>query len=180
MKEEQQPSRSDRFVAFVLERGRNDTGFAARLRRADNPDTEYQSWDTLATFGVNLERDAERLPFALIGAALCRLKPERDGNASLGLALRSCFEENIDQGTVRLRRLLTCDSPEEACRVLRPLLGLLAAKAQKTLCFARLLNELLLFYGPARERIKVRWAQDFYRNGEIFETVKMNGTGEPS
>lgn len=177
---EQQPSRSDCFVAFVLERSRNDTGFAARLRRADNPDTEYQSWDTLAAFGVNLERDAERLPFALIGAALCRLKPERDGNASLGAALRSCFEESADQGEVRLRRLLTCDSPEEACRVLRPLLGLLAAKAQKTLCFARLLNELLYFCGPTRERIKIRWAQDYYRNGEISEAVNMSGKGEPS
>ena len=90
---EQQTSREERFVAFVLKRSQEDTGFAARLRRADNPDTEYQSWDTLAAFGVNLEQDAERLPFALVGAALCRIKPERDGTASLGMALRSCFED---------------------------------------------------------------------------------------
>lgn len=175
---EQQPSRGDRFVAYVLERSSTDAGFAARLRRADNPDTEYQSWDTLAAFGVNLEHDAERLPFALIGATLCRLKPERDGNASLGSILRTCFAENADQGAMRLRRLLACDSTAEACRILRPLLTLIGGKSEKRLGFAQLLDDLLRFGGHARERIKIRWAQDFFDNREEGASDAAIGTGE--
>ena len=174
---EQQTSREERFVAFVLKRSQEDTGFAARLRRADNPDTEYQSWDTLAAFGVNLEQDAERLPFALVGAALCRIKPERDGTASLGMALRSCFEDT-EQGAVRLRRLRACDSSEEACRIVRPMLTLIAAKTRKPLNFARLLKELLRFGGSVSERIKIRWAQDFYRNQEDGAEAKTPDAGE--
>lgn len=186
---EQQASREERFVAFVLDRSREDAGFAARLRRADNPDTEYQSWDILTSFGVSLERDAERLPFALVGAALCRFKPERDGVASLGEALRSCFEDEdngavANQGGARLRRLLACDSSEEACRIVRPMLALIAARTKKTLGFARLLNELLRFGGPFRERIKLRWAQDFYSGrkdfGEDSEADETTRVGDAS
>lgn len=177
---EQQTSREERFVAFVLKRSQEDAGFAARLRRADNPDTEYQSWDTLAAFGVNLEQDAERLPFALVGAALCRFKPEHDGTAGLGSALCSCFEDNADQGGVRLRRLLACDSPEEACHIVRPMLSLIASRTKKPLGFARLLNELLRFGGPARERIKIRWAQDFYRNQEGSGAAEAGDAGDAS
>ena len=75
MNEQWSLSKKD-FVAFVLKRSQEDAGFAARLRRADNPDTEDQSWGILAAF-VNLERDAERLPYAVIGAALCRFKEPR-------------------------------------------------------------------------------------------------------
>lgn len=174
---EQQTSREERFVAFVLKRSQEDTGFAARLRRADNPDTEYQSWDTLATFGVNLEQDAERLPFALVGAALCRFKPERDGTESLGLALRSCFGDNADQGVVRLRRLLACDSTEEVCSIVRPMLTLITARTRKPLSFARLLRDLLRFGGSASERIKLRWAQDFYRYQEDGTAAQIPDAG---
>ena len=43
-------NRSTAFVDYLCQRCPKDKGFAARLRRADNPATEYQCWDTLAAF----------------------------------------------------------------------------------------------------------------------------------
>lgn len=163
---EQQKSREERFVDYVLEKTRLDTGFAARMRRADNRATAPQSWDCLAAFGVNLTRERELLPFALIGASLCRAKVKRNGETGLGRAMRLCFAENSDHGSLRMRRLLACDSAGEVCRILRPLLMLLAERLAAPLDYAGLLRELLLFGAPGqedlRERIKARWAQDFY------------------
>lgn len=159
----EKPTKADRpanFVAHVLSRCAVDSGFAARLRRADNPATEDQSYDILVRFGINIENDYERSPFALIGAALARLHTTQDGTASLGRALKSCFEDG-EQGDVRLRRVLACDRQEELCRILRPLLALLASKAVQPLCHARLLREMLYFNLDA-QHTKLRWAQEYY------------------
>ena len=50
MAETKENSLSKTFVGFVLERASaapkiKDTGFVARMKRADNPDLEYQVWN---------------------------------------------------------------------------------------------------------------------------------------
>lgn len=159
--EQQEQTRSQRFVAAILEQCARDKGVAARLRRADNPDTEYYAYGLLCAFGVALERDEERQPFALIGAALSRSKLDHDGSLGLGKALRNCAD-SAEQSEARLRRMLACRRQDEACRTLRPLLSLIQAK-DEPLCYARLLDELLAFrLEEARRRICRRWAQEFY------------------
>lgn len=157
-------SRGEGFVAFALKRCQQDKGEAARLRRADNPATEHQSWETLSAFGVDLEKPWERLPFACIAASLARSKRELDGDCGIGRALSGCYEEGneSDQARARLRRLLACDSVEEACRILRPLLNLIDSRGRYPLNHARLLDELLRFHWN-EQNIKARWAQNFYR-----------------
>ena len=81
MAETQKNSLSKAFVRFVLARASaaptiKDTGFVARMKRADNPDLEYQVWNILLGFNIDIEFAARRLPFCLIGAALCRRQPE--------------------------------------------------------------------------------------------------------
>ena len=150
--ENKEQTRSQRFVAAVLARCREDKGFAARLRRADNPDTEYYAYGLLVAFGIALERDGERRAYALIGASLSRGKREQDGTLGLGDALRRCVESE-EQGEARLRRMLACRSQEEA----------LLASRNMPLCHARLLDDLLAFhFDDARRRICLRWAQEFY------------------
>ena len=149
MAETKENSLSKAFVGFVLERASaapkiKDTGFVARMKRADNPDLEYQVWNILLKFNVDIEFAARRLPFCL------------------GASLRSCFGDDEDQGSIRLRRLLACQTTEEVCRILRPMLSLITVKATKPLCFATLLDELLYFESNGQERIKMRWTRDFY------------------
>lgn len=166
-----EPTRLQHIVTAILEQCAQDKGFAARLRRADNPDTEPYAYGILCALGVDLERDAERRPFALIGAALSRDKRGQDGDLGLGAALRHCVEDE-EQGAARLRRLLVCRRQEEVCRVLRPLLSFLAAK-ETPLCHARLLGELLAFPSDdARRRIRLRWAQEYYGHDVEAETTE--------
>ncbi|MGV6474768.1 type I-E CRISPR-associated protein Cse2/CasB [Azotobacter vinelandii] len=165
------PSRTERFVSHVIERCQQDKGLAARLRRADNPATEYQSWELLATFSIDLEREEQRLPFASVACAIARAKAESNGSLSLGRAIAACYEDgrDSDQAKARLRRLLACDDIAELCRLLRPLFSLIDSRAGQPLDYQRLLQQLLRFSRDPQQ-VKARWAQDFYGQATDEET----------
>lgn len=163
-------SRGENFVRYVLDRIHQDNGFAARLRRADNPATEYQCWELLAEFGVNLEKEWVRLPYCAVGAALAKTKPETDGKLILGAAIAACYDDGSqsDQAKAKLRRLLACTTTEEACQILRPMLALITSRGVR-LDFSQLLDDLLWYGGKSRERIRTRWAQSFYHRPQEAE-----------
>lgn len=163
------PSKANKeqlFVEFVIDRCKQDKGFSARLRRADNPATEYQSWETLGSW-VDLDELWQRLPYATIAAAIARAKAEKNGSLRLGQAIALCYTDKIatnensnnTPGNVRLRRLLACNDVQEVCRVIRPILTLISSKVNEPLDYSQLLSELRYF----GEKSKIRWAQDFYR-----------------
>ena len=167
----QQPSRpatrEERFVTAIIKHCQQDKGTAARLRRADNPATEYQSWEFLAAFGIDLENDRERLPFLTVAAAIAKQKAEQNGQAPLGKALALCYDDkqNSVQGKAKLRRLLACYDLPEMVRHLRPLLALIQSKKTPPLDYQRLLKQLRQFsFEP--QRIKAQWAQEFYSHAE--------------
>lgn len=154
-------SRGQAFTRFIIDR-MQDNGVAATLRRADNPNTEYQSWDTLAAFNIELDKPWQRLPFATIAAAMAKAKAEQNGGTGIGQAIARCYEDGreSDQAKAKLRRLLACDSIEEVCRILRPLFSLINSKGNSELDYAKLLDDLLYWNNQST---KSRWAQDFYR-----------------
>jgi CRISPR system Cascade subunit CasB len=160
-------NKATRFVEGVMARCANDKGLAARLRRADNPNTEYQSWELLAAFNIDLEKEYERRPYAVISAGIARSKFDKNGELRLGQAIASCYNNGGDNGKesaqakARLRRLLACSDTSEVCRILRPLLALIRSKVSQPLDYARLLNQLLSFHWQP-ERTKAQWAQEFY------------------
>lgn len=164
------PDRAERFINSVIQRCQEDKGLAARLRRADNPATEYQSWELLAGYGIDLEKEWERLPFATLAAAVAKAKAERNGNLGLGRAIAACYDDGRDsaQAKARLRRLLACDDLPELCRILRPLFSLIDSKAGKPLDYVRLLKQLQHFAFDA-QRIKAQWAQEFYGNPIVVD-----------
>ena len=153
------------FIDYIIDRCQGDNGVRAALKRADNPATEYQSWEILAGFKVDLEYENQRLPYATIAAAIARAKIEKNGVTKIGAAIARCYEDGnaSDQAKAKLRRLLACDNVPEACRILRPLFSLIEAKGGVTLDYVQLLNDLLWFgHDDSQPRIKARWAQDFY------------------
>ena len=156
-------SREARFVASVLQRTQQDKGLAARLRRADNPATEYQSWEFLADLGINLEHEAQRLPFAVVAAAMAKAKAAHNGNLKLGQAMAACYSDGAksDQAKAKLRRVLACDDVPELCRILRPVLALIDSRVPQPLDYIRLLQQLHRFAWDA-QKIKSQWAQEFY------------------
>lgn len=161
------------FVEFVLQRIHKgkDRGFGAKLRKADNEATEYQSWEILAQW-IDLEKEKDRKAYGLIGASLARTKIPSDGKASLGKALQLASLKNADvsdikksSAALRLRRLLACKDRLELIEILRPILRYLESK-EIAVCHAQLLDDILWFeHDSSRERIRARWAQDFFGKG---------------
>ena len=165
MEKEQREDRSQAFINHVITRMKDDRAMGARLRRADNPATEYQSWEYLASW-VNLEHTHRRRAFAAVAAALARAKPEGDGALGIGRAIVEAYADaggkDNDQAKARLRRLLACDSSEEACDILRPLLRLVVSRGA-AVSYVQLLRDLLYFSA----RTKERWAQDFFNSAAV-------------
>lgn len=158
-------SKSLAFVEYIINRCQASNGLQAVLKRADNPATEYQSWEVLAGFHINLEYENQRLPYATIAATMARSKIDKNGTTKIGQAIARCYQDGnaSDQAKAKLRRLLACDSVPEVCRILRPLFNLIAAKGNIVLDYASLLDDLLWFgHDDSQIRIKARWAQDFY------------------
>lgn len=165
--------RSVKYVNFVISRAsdENDTGFAAKLKRAESESTEYQCWEILSQW-TNLENQTERKAFGLIGASIAHQLPEADGEISIGKALRRTDSESNSESitkssaAARLRRLISCSSSAELIQVLRPTLNLIASK-NIVPCYARLLDEILKFdFDNSRTPICARWAQDFFARSE--------------
>lgn len=155
--------RPEAFVRYVIGLTQNNKGKAADLRRADNPSTEYQSWETLIKFGIDLENKAERLAYQLIAAAISKAKVKRDGIVGIGIAIASCFDKGAlnDQAKARLRRLLACETVEESCAVLRQILQLISSKGNQNLSYTQLLKDLIQFNWNSTQ-VKIRWASNFY------------------
>ncbi|MFZ4504385.1 MAG: type I-E CRISPR-associated protein Cse2/CasB [Methylovulum sp.] len=162
-------NKSEQFVKFIIELIQKDNGATAALKRADNPATEYQSWEYLARF-IDIDKDYERLPYATIASALSKAKAEHNGTVRIGEAIARCYDDGKDseQAQAKLRRLLACDSVEEVCRVLRPLFSLINSKAGIQLNYADLLNDLYWFNADS-QRAKAKWAQNFYRHYSMDE-----------
>lgn len=165
---EKNKNKEQQFTEFIINRCNQDKGFAARLRRADNPSTEYQSWEILGAW-IELDQAWQRLPYATVAAAIARAKLDKNGSLSLGKALALSYAEKgstqpSDQAQARLRRLLACNDVQEACRIIRPILTLIRSKLQQPLDYGRLLSELRYF----GETSKIRWAQDFYGHSNKY------------
>ena len=165
IEDKEKPDREECMVSAIIKRCLDDKGIAAKLRRADNSATEYQSWELLASLGVDLEKEYQRLPVVTIAAAIAKSKLDKNGSMSLGQAIAACYENgsDSDQAKARLRRLLACDDLVELCRLLRSVFSLINSKAGKTLDFVRLLKQLRRFsFDDARIQVKAQWAQEFY------------------
>lgn len=154
------------FVAATLSRCRSDTAFRAAMRRADNPRTAAFAWPHLVKW-CDIGREYERLPFALVAAAIARELPEHDGDKDIGQLFRSCCasQDDMEREQRRFRRLIGCDNAVELCEVLRPVLSYLQGKAPGRIGYAKVLSDILYF----GEKVKLRWAANFFGKTAEFD-----------
>lgn len=155
------------FVARSIVRVKTDSACRAALRRADNPATDSYAWEYLLPF-CRLEIPAERFAYGLVGAAIARAMPEKDGVQDVGAALRNCCPGNTedDQKTelARLRRLLACDSAPELVAILRRVVRYLQSRDAR-LCYRQLLIDVLYW----NDQTRIRWTRSFFRSATVEE-----------
>jgi CRISPR system Cascade subunit CasB len=137
---------------------KKDTRFRAILSRADNPATASQAWEYLIPW-CDIEEERKRLAFATVAAAMARAKPDKNGSMGVGRAIAACYPDGFkdEQAKAKLRRLLACESVQEACNILRPILRLCDSRGA-LLSYAELLHDLTYF----GEKVRIKWATEFY------------------
>ena len=152
-------------VQKIFLRLKTDSAFRAALKRADNPATEYKSWEYLADFGVNLENKNERLLYTTIFAAIAKSGRESDGNLEFGKALCAAYDWDKESAPARskLRRVIACGDLAELCAVLRSILQFISSK-NVSICYQKLLDDLR-FFGSG-EKAKSKWAAQFYNSDD--------------
>ena len=148
-------------VQSVFLRMKSDSAFRVALKRADNPATEYQSWEYLADYGVRLDNDWKRIPYATVFAAAAKSGMDSDGKYGLGQALCAAYDwdKKSEPARSKLRRIIACSDVLELCSVLRSVLQFIASK-NVSVCYQSLLDDLI-YFGDG-ERVKSKWAQQFY------------------
>ncbi len=163
------PEEKESLVQAVFSRIQTDSAFRAALKRADNPATEYQSWEYLAYYKVRLDNEWERLPYVTVFAAMAKSGREKDGSLEFGRALCVAYDgdRESDPARAKLRRIIACGDVLELCAVLRSVLQFIASKGVP-LCYQHLLDDIR-YFGDG-ERVKSKWAQQFY--GSESENVE--------
>lgn len=154
---------NDAFQKMKNKKNEKSTAFCAAFKRADNPDLEYQCWEYLADLhitGMKLDKDYIRLPYVTVFSAMAKSKQTNDGSFELGRALFLAYDGDPESqpARMRLRRLISCESTEEVCAVLRPILQFIISK-EIHISFEKLLFDLKYF---SKEKTGSRWAQQFY------------------
>lgn len=148
----------DRAMGFMayLSRYKNDRGALANLRGGLSAARRQRAWPLLG--GFNDAIGAIGNPVFEMVAAMWAGAPELDspGIGNFGATLRR-LAGDLSSFEGRFKRLLTCDTREEAVEHVAPVVRAAQAKGVK-LDYTRLLSDLL-WWG---ERVKVEWAQAFW------------------
>ena len=167
--------RPENFVNHVMDFCNKENKAAlAALKCANNLQKQDKSLPYLATFYIDFDNQNEFQPYATIASAIAKADARQNGYVGIGRAIARCYDtvassdnkKEVDpQAKTKIRRLLACDSTDEACRVLRPLFSLIDAKGlAKTIDYISLLRDLEGFHIDWRqEQIKQHWARDFYK-----------------
>lgn len=155
----------ENFVKYIIDLYKRDKKAEVDLKKGDNKNLSYKSWQYLIKFNIDIEKDRDRIIYGLIATNIVKNKLDKDGKDSIGLALFKCYEsKNQDnkkdnKGEAKLMRLLACDNYNELCQVLKYYLPFIEEKAKGMLSYSVLLQDILYF----NEKTKAKWASDFFK-----------------
>lgn len=161
MEENQKPKKtSEAFVSYVTSKLAWDKSFSAKLKRADNPNTEHFAWDVILPWCHSAD-ESHRKIFGLIGASMARKRVLTDGALSLGFAIAKIEKGSENFNSARLKKILSCHDSVQLCYYLRPIIRQIESN-KLNLCYEQLLNQLL-FFDLYPDRQKKKWAKDCYK-----------------
>lgn len=175
------------FVAYLTDLKERDRGALARLRRslASDPGTDPQVYPYVENF-VGQERpdwDSWRLALYLCAGFFAMNPNHREGSSlgtAYGRAARSRESESLE---ARFMALLGAE-PERLPVLLRQIVSILASDSE-ALDYVRLLDDLAQWLNPwnheARDRLRQRWARDFYQayDRDAKRTTSQETTNPP-
>lgn len=154
---------------------REDRGYLARLKHGLAEGTEDQAWGILAMQGFDFSNAAKRKVWATVGGLAAILVDDgllkTDGWDNMGVVMRRIMNsvKSVDESRrktyeMKLRRLLNCTSAVELCELVAEAVRQAAAKGISVNC-RQLYFDLNGWDDiEKREKSRVHWAQDFYRN----------------
>mgnify|MGYP000876552331 CR=1 FL=1 len=155
-----------KFVAAVFERQKKRGDAPNRLGRSYCHAMEYQYWDLLAWFGIDVSCDRQRWPYVMIATAVSSSQFRRSGSLSLGRSIALCYKNGRDcrAARKRLRQLTESNDLSEIGHHLRLLFSFIDKKVSQPLDFAKILSQLKSISHGERHIARAQWTQEFYGN----------------
>ena len=150
------------FLNYVLNECKVNPAARAAFRRAGNPDTEFYAYEYIADW-CDLNNDKERRIYSLFSSFIADAMPESIHGISLGKGLKSAYDDGSKNPSAlsQMRRIISCRDWNELLPVLRRVLLLLASKRVKLDLVSTMKD--VFFFG---DKVKVKWAADFYQNNK--------------
>lgn len=175
MKSERTSSnRAAAFVQNMIELCKRSNGARSALRRAVSQEQEAFIYMYLSPW-IDLTDNRKRKIYTLVASMLASEKDVGSGSLSLGKALQLSVKKRIKKddsnkeppSDPRFRRLLATDGVDDALLVLPPIIRLIQARCPGQLDYVSLLRDLEWY----DERVRIRWARDFFRTVEEQEDI---------
>ena len=169
------PNKSEGFVEYIIKLVQENKAASAAIKYADHQTLSYKSWEYLASF-MDIEKENERLSYGVIGAAIAKNKIKNDGTVGIGKAIRYCCgtevkaEDAVEKS--KLIHLLSCGNTRELCLLLRRYIPFIESKVPGKLSYSQLLQDSLYF----GDKIKTKWAIDFYKQDNSIDGESQNDT----
>lgn len=153
------------FVEYIFKSISKDKGIRASLRKADSENLEWKAWSVIYPALGNLN-SRYRSTYALIASFIAKSKMEKDGDQSLGEAIRFADGKTDEGVSSRILKLVSVSDSEELASVLRRLVPYLLNK-DINLCFESVLSDMRLFEKEEfRQNIKAKWMTGYLKKTE--------------
>lgn len=143
-----------------LTKFREDRGALANLRCALRPALKSRAWPVLSRV-TGLDTPMLIVYETVVGLWASDPDNHSDNAGNFGATCQTLRGDH-ESFDVRFRRLLDCETRDELCERIAPIV--LAAQAKGVpVDYNRLFDDLKYFGGNGCDRVRIRWASDYYR-----------------
>ncbi len=158
------------FVNYVFENKEKDSALRSALKNATKENLEWRAWPYIERFIGNINNTDKRHIFALVGESIAKSKNKSNGKLSFGRAMfvvQNPARDGKDTDySPRMTRVLSFDDLDDLLDVFKQLLPFLDSH-DISLDYASILDDLLMArFEENYEKLKAKWASDYFKKGE--------------